>query len=60
MSGQYIGPNGLFGGRGKGAKLAHSTKRAADEQTARRLWGVSQELTGVSYDQLTSRGAAQS
>jgi NAD(P)-dependent dehydrogenase (short-subunit alcohol dehydrogenase family) len=59
-SGQYIGPNGIFGSRGKGAKPAHATKRAADEQTARRLWDVSKELTGVSYDALNPRGAAQS
>ena len=59
-SGLYIGPDGLFGGRGKGAKPARATKKAGDEQTARRLWDVSQELTGVSYDALTPRSASQS
>ncbi len=47
-SGTYVGPNGLFEGRGH-PKLVSASKTAHDEATARRLWEVSEELTGVSY-----------
>lgn len=59
-SGQYIGPDGLFGGRGKAAKPVHFAKKAGNEETARRLWDVSEELTGVSYDKLTPAKTAGS
>ncbi|HEX5621743.1 MAG TPA: oxidoreductase, partial [Solirubrobacteraceae bacterium] len=47
-SGTYVGPSGLFEGRGH-PKLVSASKGAHDEATARRLWEVSEELTGVSY-----------
>ena len=47
-SGTYVGPNGLFEGRGH-PKLVSASKAAHDEADARRLWEVSEELTGVSY-----------
>jgi NAD(P)-dependent dehydrogenase (short-subunit alcohol dehydrogenase family) len=47
-SGTYVGPNGLFEGRGH-PKIVSASKAAHDEATARRLWEVSEDLTGVRY-----------
>jgi NAD(P)-dependent dehydrogenase (short-subunit alcohol dehydrogenase family) len=47
-SGTYVGPNGIFEGRGH-PKLVSASKAAHDEATARGLWEVSEQLTGVSY-----------
>jgi NAD(P)-dependent dehydrogenase (short-subunit alcohol dehydrogenase family) len=68
--GQYYGPRGFFGGRGH-PKLAESSKRSHDTAIQRRLWTVSEELTGVTfpaalrpenepYANRTSRRAAKS
>jgi NAD(P)-dependent dehydrogenase (short-subunit alcohol dehydrogenase family) len=46
--GSYIGPDGLFEGRGHPKKVGASIA-AQDEETARRLWAVSEELTGVRF-----------
>jgi NAD(P)-dependent dehydrogenase (short-subunit alcohol dehydrogenase family) len=46
--GAYIGPDGMFERRGH-PRLVSASKAAHDEGTARRLWEVSEELTGVSY-----------
>ena len=46
--GQYYGPGGLFGTRGY-PKLAHSSRRSHDTAIQRRLWTVSEELTGVTF-----------
>ncbi|MCH8814574.1 MAG: SDR family oxidoreductase [Chloroflexi bacterium] len=46
--GDYYGPGGLGQQRGHPVKVGMS-KRARDDQTARRLWDVSTELTGVTY-----------
>ncbi len=48
QSGQFIGPDGFQEARG-GPTVVQPVDRARDEQTARRLWEVSEELTGVSY-----------
>jgi NAD(P)-dependent dehydrogenase (short-subunit alcohol dehydrogenase family) len=48
-SGSYVGPNGPFEFRGH-PRLTSASGRARDEQLARRLWEVSEELTGVRYD----------
>jgi NAD(P)-dependent dehydrogenase (short-subunit alcohol dehydrogenase family) len=48
-SGEYIGPDGLFHMRGRGAKPGKPMKKALDRATAARLWEVSEKLTGVSY-----------
>jgi NAD(P)-dependent dehydrogenase (short-subunit alcohol dehydrogenase family) len=48
--GTYIGPDGLFGMRGSGAGPAKPRKKALDTTAAARLWDVSEELTGVTYD----------
>ena len=46
--GQYYGPRGLFGTRGY-PTLAHSSRRSHDTAIQRRLWTVSEELTGVTF-----------
>jgi NAD(P)-dependent dehydrogenase (short-subunit alcohol dehydrogenase family) len=44
----FAGPSGFFGTRGAPAPCARS-KAASDEETARRLWDVSEQLTGVTF-----------
>ena len=46
--GEFIGPGGFMEARGH-PTVVNPVGRARDEQTARRLWDVSEELTGVSY-----------
>jgi NAD(P)-dependent dehydrogenase (short-subunit alcohol dehydrogenase family) len=45
----YVGPDGLFEQRGH-PKLVDMSGAAKDAEAARRLWEVSEELTGVRYD----------
>ena len=47
-SGSYVGPNGFMQQRGK-ATVVGSTSASKDEAVAKRLWEVSEELTGVRY-----------
>ena len=47
-SGEYYGPGGLMNMRGT-PERQNSSKASYDEEAARRLWGVSEELTGVEY-----------
>jgi NAD(P)-dependent dehydrogenase (short-subunit alcohol dehydrogenase family) len=47
--GAYYGPIGLGGMRGLPERQA-SSDASYDEETARHLWAVSRELTGVAYD----------
>ncbi|WP_254527778.1 oxidoreductase [Natrinema gelatinilyticum] len=47
--GAYYGPGGFQNMRGTPERQA-SSDRSYDEETARRLWAVSSELTGVTYD----------
>src|SRR6266511_545956 len=47
--GSYVGPGGFLEQRGN-PKLVGSSAAACDEDTARRLWDVSEELTGVQYE----------
>ncbi len=48
QGGQYYGPDGL--GEWRGApKLVHSNRESYDTELQRRLWTVSEELTGVNY-----------
>ncbi|QRV16539.1 SDR family oxidoreductase [Haloterrigena salifodinae] len=49
--GAYYGPGGFKNMRGTPERQA-SSDRSYDEETARRLWDVSSELTGVTYDRL--------
>ena len=46
--GQYYGPDGFQEVRGY-PKVVASSKQSHDEELQRRLWAVSEELTGVSY-----------
>jgi NAD(P)-dependent dehydrogenase (short-subunit alcohol dehydrogenase family) len=45
---QYYGPDGIGEQRGH-PKLVESSAQSHDEDTQRRLWTVSEELTGVTY-----------
>jgi len=47
--GSYVGPDGLGEFRGH-PKLATPNGRARNEADAKRLWEVSEEMTGVTYD----------
>jgi NAD(P)-dependent dehydrogenase (short-subunit alcohol dehydrogenase family) len=51
--GDYLGPDGLGGGRGWPVKARYS-RTAHDEQLAGRLWAVSEQLTGVRYPALAN------
>ncbi|MDX1892421.1 SDR family NAD(P)-dependent oxidoreductase [Mycolicibacterium sp. 050158] len=46
--GQYLGPGGFAEMRGY-PKVVASSRRSHDTAVARRLWSVSEELTGVSF-----------
>jgi NAD(P)-dependent dehydrogenase (short-subunit alcohol dehydrogenase family) len=54
--GEYLGPDGLFAIRGSGAKPMSPSKAALDDETARRLWDVSEQLTGVPFEMLRPVG----
>ena len=46
--GEFIGPDGFHEARGH-PKRVEATSRARDPELGRRLWEISEELTGVSY-----------
>jgi hypothetical protein len=46
--GAYVGPGSFKESRGH-PKLVGRSKAANDEETARKLWELSEELTGVSF-----------
>ena len=48
IGGQYYGPGGFFGARGY-PKLAKSSRESHDTAIQRRLWTVSEELTGITF-----------
>jgi NAD(P)-dependent dehydrogenase (short-subunit alcohol dehydrogenase family) len=48
LGGQYYGPDGLGEMRGY-PKVVQSSKKSHDADRQRRLWNVSEELTGVTY-----------
>ncbi|MDQ2626056.1 SDR family NAD(P)-dependent oxidoreductase [Mycolicibacter senuensis] len=48
LGGQYFGPDGLTQGRGH-PKVVASSRKSHDIELQRRLWTVSEELTGVVY-----------
>ena len=48
LGGQYYGPGGFFGARGY-PKRAESSRQSHDPAIQRRLWTVSEELTGVTF-----------
>jgi NAD(P)-dependent dehydrogenase (short-subunit alcohol dehydrogenase family) len=51
LGGQYVGPGG-FAEMGGYPKVVNSTKRSHDVEAQRRLWSVSEGLTGVTYPQV--------
>jgi NAD(P)-dependent dehydrogenase (short-subunit alcohol dehydrogenase family) len=53
QGGSYVGPDGPGEARGHPV-LVQATKRAYDEEDARHLWDISEQLTGVRYDFQTS------
>ncbi len=48
-SGTFVGPDGLFEGRGH-PHVVTGAGRAYDEEAAARLWAASEELTGVTFE----------
>jgi NAD(P)-dependent dehydrogenase (short-subunit alcohol dehydrogenase family) len=48
-SGTFVGPDGLFEGRGH-PHIVTGVGRAYDEEAAARLWAASAELTGVEFE----------
>ena len=48
LGGQYYGPGRFLGARGY-PELAHSSGQSRDTAIGRRLWTVSEELTGVTF-----------
>ncbi|MGV0811374.1 SDR family NAD(P)-dependent oxidoreductase [Mycolicibacterium boenickei] len=51
LGGQYFGPDGLGGTRGY-PKVVPSSDQSHDLELQRRLWAVSEELTGVTFPAL--------
>jgi NAD(P)-dependent dehydrogenase (short-subunit alcohol dehydrogenase family) len=49
-NGAYYGPDGLFEQRGRHPKRVGASAAARDPEAARRLWEVSEQLTGVRYE----------
>ncbi|MGW1169134.1 oxidoreductase [Streptomyces sp. NPDC002550] len=49
----YVGPDGMFEMRGA-PSLAGRSAAASDPATARRLWTASEELTGITFPELTA------
>jgi NAD(P)-dependent dehydrogenase (short-subunit alcohol dehydrogenase family) len=54
--GQYFGPDRMFGLQGHPKRIPFVIQ-ARNAGTARRLWEVSEELTGVRFEALESKGA---
>ena len=52
--GDYLGPDGPGGGHGWPVKVRYS-RSAYDQQLARRLWTLSEELASVTYPALVGR-----
>jgi NAD(P)-dependent dehydrogenase (short-subunit alcohol dehydrogenase family) len=46
---EYVGPGGFMNMRGR-PEIQESNERSRDEETAERLWTVSEEQTGIEYD----------
>ncbi|MEZ5169537.1 MAG: oxidoreductase [Acidimicrobiia bacterium] len=50
VNGDYFGPDGLGEQRGRHPRRVGSSRRSRDVADAQRLWDLSEELTGVSFD----------
>jgi NAD(P)-dependent dehydrogenase (short-subunit alcohol dehydrogenase family) len=53
--GEYFGPDGPGEMRGHHPKRVQFSAAARDEAAAARLWAVSEELTGVTFEALTAK-----
>ena len=53
--GDYFGPDGRGEMRGHHPKRVQFCAAAHDQAAAARLWAVSEELTGVTFEALTAR-----
>ena len=53
--GEYFGPDGPREMRGRHPKPVQFSRAAHDQAAAARLWAVSEELTGVTFEALTAR-----
>jgi hypothetical protein len=53
--GSYVGPDGLLEQRGH-PKLVSPSRAARDSDVARRLWEVSEEMTGVRFEVSAGEG----
>jgi NAD(P)-dependent dehydrogenase (short-subunit alcohol dehydrogenase family) len=53
--GEYFGPDGRGEMRGHHPKQVQFSRAAHDQAAAARLWAVSEELTGVTFEALTTR-----
>lgn len=53
--GEFFGPNGPLGVRGKYPKRVRVSADGQDVENGRRLWAISEELTGVTYDFASTR-----
>ena len=47
--GAFYGPSGFYEMNGGGVKVAHVPARARNDADSKRLWELSEQLTGVSY-----------
>ena len=56
QGGDYFGPKGFYEMRGYPVKVG-TTPAAKNEIDARRLWEVSEKLTGVSFESLKTNAA---
>jgi NAD(P)-dependent dehydrogenase (short-subunit alcohol dehydrogenase family) len=56
--GQFYGPSGLMEQRGYPEEV-RGNKKSRDTDVARRLWDVSEQLTGVQYEFPGSKGSAR-
>jgi NAD(P)-dependent dehydrogenase (short-subunit alcohol dehydrogenase family) len=54
--GEYLGPDGLFGMRGSGAKAMRPSRAALNSETGRHLWEASARLTDVPFEVLRPVG----
>jgi len=54
--GEYFGPDGMGEQRGHPTRVGR-TSRASNEEDAKRLWTVSEELTDVTYDAFDAKPA---
>jgi hypothetical protein len=49
--GAFYGPSGFYEAAGGGVALAKVPANARNDDDSRRLWEISEQLTGVSYPQ---------